>query len=93
MLKILNTYLCNPLKLRFFFLLAFRSWEPPKFPINGLDLKEHGVNRGQFIGYCLDNLKLAWIESDFTLEKDQLLSETLKKVVDNYQEPPKRKKK
>ena len=58
-----------------------------------MDLKEHGVNRGQFIGYCLDNLKLAWIESDFTLEKDQMLSETLKKVVDNYQEPPKRKKK
>ena len=58
-----------------------------------MDLKEHGVNRGQFIGYCLDNLKLAWIESDFTLEKDQLLSETLNKVVDNYQEPAKRKKK
>ena len=72
---------------------AFQLWEPPRFPVNGMDLKEKGINRGQIVGYCLDNMKLAWIESDFTLEKDELLGETLNKIADNYKEPPKRKKK
>jgi len=74
-------------------LKAFKSWEPPKFPINGMDLKGQGITRGHLIGYCLDNLKIAWIESDFSLEKDQLLGEILNKIADNYQAPPKIKKK
>lgn len=45
---------------------------PPKFPINGNDLIEKGIN-GRDIAIHLEALKLRWIENDFKPDKSQLL--------------------
>ena len=44
----------------------------PKFPISGNDLLKLTIT-GQDIGKNLTLLKKIWIDSDFTLNKDQLL--------------------
>lgn len=49
---------------------------PPKFPINGNDISKLGF-KGADIATSLEALKLRWIESDFSLDKEELL-ESLK---------------
>jgi tRNA nucleotidyltransferase/poly(A) polymerase len=44
---------------------------PPKFPMNGDDLKSLDIE-GKDIGMILAKLKLKWIESDFALSKKDL---------------------
>lgn len=45
---------------------------PPKFPINGNDIAAFGI-RGADIATFLESLKMKWIESDFAMNKGELL--------------------
>ena len=63
-------------------LQQFKSWEVPKFPISGQDLKNEGVPAGKPIGHCMNLLKEHWIESDFKHDKSHLLQVELPKIVD-----------
>lgn len=64
--------------------LEFQQWEVPYFPISGSDLKAEGVSPGKSIGFCLNFLKEAWIDSDFSLDRDHLLKVELPKACDAY---------
>ncbi len=61
----------------------FVSWDPPRFPIGGKDLKDAGVPPGKLLGRYLELLKAVWFESDFSYDKEQLLSIELPKLMDN----------
>ncbi|WP_341760969.1 CCA tRNA nucleotidyltransferase [Candidatus Tisiphia endosymbiont of Thecophora atra] len=54
------------------FLDRYSSKPRPIFPIKGHDLQKLNIH-GKAIGILLDKLAKAWIESDFTLNKNQLL--------------------
>lgn len=45
----------------------------PKFPINGNDVKQAGVQAGPSIGHALDALRDHWIKSGFTATREELL--------------------
>jgi len=64
-------------------LQKFKCWEIPKFPINGQDLNECGVPKGKKMGICMNQLKEVWIDSDFSLDRSNLLKVELPKIVDN----------
>ena len=51
------------------------TWEIPKFPVNGADLKKMGVKPGPDFGKLMSSLKELWIESGFTLTKELLQEE------------------
>ncbi|WP_342278502.1 MULTISPECIES: CCA tRNA nucleotidyltransferase [unclassified Candidatus Tisiphia] len=53
------------------FLDRYSSIPRPIFPIKGHDLQKLNIH-GKAIGILLDKLEKAWIESDFTLNKNQL---------------------
>ena len=46
-----------------------------KFPITGIDLLQRGYS-GKKLGHILDKLKKVWINSEFKLNKKQLLSQS-----------------
>ncbi|WP_375451580.1 CCA tRNA nucleotidyltransferase [uncultured Devosia sp.] len=46
---------------------------PPRFPIGGNDLIEFGMRPGPDIGLVLQRLECRWIESGFTLDRQDLL--------------------
>lgn len=48
--------------------------EVPRFPLSGSDLLQRGMKPGPQIGAELDRLEKKWIQSDFKLERDALLS-------------------
>lgn len=49
-------------------------WERPRFPLRGRDLLGHGlVEPGKEVGDLLGKLEERWIESGFTLTRDNLL--------------------
>ena len=54
---------------------ALASWEPPKFPVNGMDVMEAGIPQGQEVRKTLYRLKTMWYDSDFKLSREQLLGE------------------
>ncbi len=47
----------------------------PKFPISGKDLQAKNVKQGKEMGIILKKLESKWLESDFSLNKKNLLSE------------------
>lgn len=49
------------------------SYEPPAFPVSGALLMRHGHARGPELGALLKRLEAAWIDSEFTLTRSQLL--------------------
>lgn len=51
------------------------SWERPVFPVSGADLITRGIQPGPDLGARLAALEERWIDSNFTLDKDVLLSE------------------
>ena len=77
----------------------FKNWETPTFPVNGMDLKNRAepVPAGKIMGQCLTMLKLHWIDSDFSLDRDKLMGEVLDdvlvKVLDEYNAQPSKRKK
>merc|ERR1712150_360937 len=69
--------------------MGFQSWEVPKCPINGRDLTETNlIPRGKILGMCLNKLTEIWIDSDFKMDKDQLLKIELPKITDNINKCP-----
>jgi len=50
------------------------NWQRPSFPLNGRDLIEYGIKTGSNLGKILAKLEADWVESDFHLTKNQLLS-------------------
>ena len=49
------------------------NWQPPSFPVSGNDLKHVGVKPGPMLGKILHELKLVWLESYYSLGKEELL--------------------
>jgi poly(A) polymerase len=50
------------------------DWQLPVFPLRGADLKSAGMTAGEAIGDALDRLEAIWVDSDFTLSRDDLLA-------------------
>jgi len=56
-------------------LLKFaEKWQRPVFPVGGEDLKRLDVAAGPAMGVALKALETAWIESGFTLSREDLLA-------------------
>jgi poly(A) polymerase len=53
---------------------AAAGWQRPVFPITGDDLLTRGIPEGPPIGAGLRKLETYWIDSDFTLSRDDLLA-------------------
>ena len=49
------------------------TWQSPVFPVTGNDMLKAGVGAGPAIGETLAALEEAWIDSNFTLTREQLL--------------------
>ena len=49
------------------------DWAPPDFPVSGADLLKAGLSPGPDVGAAMNVLEEAWIDSDFTLTRKQLL--------------------
>jgi hypothetical protein len=61
--------------------LAFtESWKVPAFPLRGADIVALGELKGPEIGEALSRLERVWIESGFTLDREQLLAKTRPKA-------------
>jgi poly(A) polymerase len=63
----------NPSKNYQHLLNLAMTWDLPKFEINGENITKLGYN-GPQVGKILNKLHNMWIESDFELSKEQLLS-------------------
>ena len=55
-------------------LTVAEGWQRPKFPLTGGDLKKSGLDAGPEMGRELSRLEDLWIDSDFMLSRDDLLS-------------------
>jgi poly(A) polymerase len=49
-------------------------WQAPTFPLSGHDLMALGVSKGPDLGQVLKRLEQEWIETGFSLDRDQLLA-------------------
>jgi poly(A) polymerase len=65
---ILNEALADAIKLA-------RTWEIPAFPVTANDLLSRGFSEGLALGDRLRLLEIHWVQSDYTLSKEALLSE------------------
>ena len=50
-----------------------QDWKPPVLPVAGEDILRLGVSRGPKVGELLRRVEAAWIDSDFTAGRDELL--------------------
>lgn len=50
------------------------SWTRPNFPVRAVDLRERGFEPGPALGAQLRGLEDAWVESGFSLGRDELLA-------------------
>ncbi|WP_306257937.1 CCA tRNA nucleotidyltransferase [Pararhizobium sp. IMCC21322] len=50
------------------------NWQPPIFPVKAADLMQLGIQRGPDLGQSLARLEQIWIEAQFALTRDELLS-------------------
>ena len=73
-----------------FLLNEFDQWTLPRFPVNGRMLKEKGVPGGKILGSVINALKNKWVESDFELSSDELISKVLPEILDEMEVEPKR---
>ncbi len=51
------------------------AWEKPVFPVTGKDLLARGETQGAALGMALNAMEARWIDSGFTLSKEELLRE------------------
>lgn len=49
------------------------DWIPPSMPVTGRDLIASGMRPGVDMGRRLDAMRQAWIDSDFTMGRDELM--------------------
>ncbi len=57
------------------YLKISESWDIPVFPLQGRDLIGMGIPPGPDIRNILERLERRWVESDFLLDRDALLSD------------------
>ena len=50
------------------------EWQAPQLPIKGQDLLDHGISQGPSLGAQLKILEDAWVDSGFSLTRDDLLA-------------------
>ncbi|WP_455478133.1 CCA tRNA nucleotidyltransferase [Bartonella sp. B10] len=50
-----------------------QKWQIPTFPVSGKDLMKKGLAKGVFLGQKLKELERIWIESGFSINRDELL--------------------
>lgn len=55
-------------------LTEFEIWEPPVFPVGGLDLADAGLTNRRIFSVVLAIMRDRWIESTYCLTKGQLLA-------------------
>lgn len=51
-----------------------RGWTKPRFPVSGADLERQGVSPGPAMGERLRELEKRWVDSGFTLSREELLA-------------------
>ncbi len=49
-------------------------WQAPRLPVSGRDLRSIGMEPGEAMGRMLAKLEEAWIASDFSLDRQELLA-------------------
>lgn len=54
-------------------LLYFEGEEVPEFPVKGLDLISLGYVEGKVLGETMNKLEKLWLDSNLTMNKEQLL--------------------
>ena len=54
--------------------LFSRSWQPPKFPLSGDDIKAMNITEGPRVGALLNQLEQEWIAADFAPNREHLLA-------------------
>lgn len=67
-------------------LQEFRDWVVPKFPVTGTNLLVLGVRPGKPMGRVLEELKVRWAESNFTLNNEELM-QSVPEVVAEQSKP------
>ncbi|MFN3700259.1 MAG: CCA tRNA nucleotidyltransferase [Alphaproteobacteria bacterium] len=65
--RVMNGYVPKALEI-------IQNWDIPDCPVSGEDMIKAGIPSGPQIGDILERLEQHWIESDFTLSKDRLMS-------------------
>ncbi len=58
---------------------VIQSWDNPRFPLRGDDALALGM-KGEKIGQALRSVELLWIESEFTMKRDELLNHLRQQV-------------
>lgn len=51
----------------------FQNWDLPKFPVNGIMLKEAGVEPGRSMGNVMNELKYYWADHEFDVSAEELM--------------------
>ena len=64
--------LSQRIKKRYYDIINFKT---PKFPLNGDDLINIGFKQGKEIGKALNRIEKKWVNSNFMLTKNELLSD------------------
>ncbi|XP_017874753.1 PREDICTED: CCA tRNA nucleotidyltransferase 1, mitochondrial [Drosophila arizonae] len=67
-----------------------KEWQMPSLPINGNTLKPYGL-AGKQVGVVLNELRLLWADSDFTLSAEQLL-EKMPAILEQLPSPNKKQR-
>ncbi|OWF37613.1 CCA tRNA nucleotidyltransferase 1, mitochondrial-like [Mizuhopecten yessoensis] len=66
-------------------------WTPPPFPVGGADLMKCNIKKGPHMQLMLKELRNVWKESDFKMEKSELL-ERIDDILPTLPELPSKKK-
>ncbi|XP_075145524.1 CCA tRNA nucleotidyltransferase 1, mitochondrial [Haematobia irritans] len=67
---------------------SLKSWNTPRFPINGNTLKERGLEPTKKMGLIINQLKGIWVDSSFTISSEELLEKHLPTVLETLKSPP-----
>lgn len=59
------------------FLAALKKWETPIMPLSGHDLIASGMKNGRWLGVVINHLKGDWMDSGYTLTKEELIGRSL----------------
>lgn len=51
----------------------FKNWDVPKFPVNGIMLREAGVEAGRTMGNVMNELKYYWADHEFNVSAEELM--------------------
>ncbi|KAJ8258617.1 hypothetical protein COCON_G00176290 [Conger conger] len=55
-----------------------QTWDIPRFPVSGHDLRRMGITSGKEIGLILQNLRDVWKDSRYQMDKEELLNNVVR---------------